>query len=246
MRLFALALGALTLAACSGAHPMMPVVTDAASLVTAMHVRYDGRWYRTIRFDQATTRLNSGGEPETEMWREWGAFPGRLRIEMGDPAEGRGALYARDSLFSFRADTLAASMPLHNELLVLGFDVYHQSPAVTLARIVETGVDTSAFREDTWQERRAYVIGEGAEVWIDAERLVFVRLLKPAPNGAVQDIRFDDYERLGDAWIAPTVEVWVDGRKVFWEAYENVRAGVEIDPALFDPARWAETAPAPD
>jgi hypothetical protein len=61
----------------------------------------------------------------------------------------------------------------------------------------------------------------------------------------VQDVRFTDYAPLDGGWIAPTVEVWVDGAKVFWEAYSDVRTGFDADPALFDPAHWGGPAPVP-
>ena len=253
-------LAALAVAACApalpastgdGAPPVLGPVTagplradsvyDAATLVAAMRARYP-EWYRTLSFAQDTYVREPGGEVREETWREWAAFPGRLRIEMDDPLAGSDVLFARDSTFIYRDGTLAAARPERNALLVWGFDVYTQPPGVTLAVLADMGVDLGAFRTDAWSGRPMYVLGTptAGEVWVDRETLLFTRLVEPGPGGAVQDVRFLDYEPLAGGWIAPRVEVWVGGERVFWELYRDVRAGVALDPVLFDPRRWAE------
>ncbi|HYE95825.1 MAG TPA: hypothetical protein VD962_06415 [Rubricoccaceae bacterium] len=242
---FALPLGVLAGCASSRlpANPAAspaPAITDAPALIRAMHGRYAGRWYRTLAFTQATSRVLPDSTVRTETWREWMALPGRLRIEIGVAADGHGVLFARDSTFVVRGSEVVRAEPERNPLLLLGFDVYGQPPETTLRMLEEDGFDLSTFRTDTWEGRPAYVFGTPAtkEVWVDAERLVFVRLLEPAGPGQIQDVRFADYEPLDGGWIAPTVEVWLGGRKVFWEAYSEIRTGFEADPVLFDPRRW--------
>lgn len=224
-----------------GPMPADPVY-DAASLVEAMHRRYVGAWYRTLSFTQVTSRKGPDGTVTEETWREWAAFPGRLRIEMDDPMRGLDALFVGDSTFYYRDGELVAAQAERNPLLLWGFDVYVQPPVETLAILEAEGVDLGAFRADQWAGRSAYVLGtpETGEVWVDRERLLFTRLVEPGPGGALQDIRFEDYEPLGDAWIAPRVEVWVGGDLVFWEVYSDIEADVDVAPVLFDPRRWAE------
>ena len=222
---------------------------DAPALITAMHDRYADTWYRTLYFTQATSQMRPDGSVSVETWREWMALPGRLRIEMGDPEAGNGALFANDSTYGIRGGALAGSRAGRNDLLTLGFDVYGQPAAVTLAAMEADGFDLGAVRMDTWEDRPAYVFGSPAtkEVWIDAERLVFVRLVEPLPQNpeATQDVRFTDYEPLDGGWIAPTVEVWVGGQKVFWEVYSDIRTGFEADASLFNPTDWGAPAPVP-
>ena len=223
--------------------PMMAdEVYDAASLVGAMHGRYAGRWYRTFSFTQTTSRMGADGAVTEETWREWAALPGRLRIEMGDPLEGLDALFARDSTFYYRDGALAAARAERNPLMIWGFDVYAQPPAETLRVLEDEGYNLGAFREDVWDGRRAYVLGEPetGEVWVERDRLLFVRLVEPGQGGALQDVRFLEYEPLAQAWIAPRVEVWAGGDLVFWEDYADIEADVPLDPVLFDPRRWAE------
>lgn len=217
-------------------------VYDAATLVSAMHDRYADAWYRTLSFTQATYRKAPDGSVSEETWREWAAFPGRLRIEMDDPMEGVDALFVGDSTFIYNDGTLAAARADRNPLLLWGFDVYAQDPSETLTILEAEGLDLTAFRTDAWDDRRHYVLGapEAGEVWIDRETLLFSRLVEPGPGGTMQDVRFLDYERLGDAWIAPRVEVWVGDDMVFWEVYSDIEADPVLPEVLFDPRRWAD------
>lgn len=240
MRKLAALAALLTLCAAPPAAAQEEAVTDAESLIRRMHARYDGRWYRTLSFTQQVIRP---GRPD-ETWDEWGALPGRLRIEQGG---GRGALFANDSTYVFAGDSLVRRIGHRNDLMTLGFDLYAQPPERSLRVLREDGFDLTRFRTDTWQGRPAYVVGAASaadstskQFWVDAERLVFVRLLDPIPNqpGKAQDIRFNRYEPAGGGWIAPEVEILVDGRVVFKEVYANVRVDVPLDPSLFDPERW--------
>ncbi len=114
--------------------------------------------------------------------------------------------------------------------------------------LAEEGFDLSVVRTDRWQDRSVYVVGapEGdlhtAQFWVDAERLVFVRLLHPAgPAGAsTQDVRFDEYRPLADTWISPVVRFLVDDTEVMREEYFDIEADPTLPEGLFDPERWAE------
>lgn len=254
-RLLGLALVAAA-AACTASVPrpggFRAGIDDAESLVRAMHERYAGRWYRTLTFSQQTTIMR-GGQQVVETWLEYGALPGRLRIEMGPPEEQRGAIYANDSLYVIRNGAVAARRADRNELMTLGFDVYAQPPEVTLRQMREEGFRLDVFHLDTWQDRPVYVVGaaqgdlRSKQFWIDAERLVFVRMLDPDPRDTsqVQDVRFNNYQPLAGGWIAPEVEVIVNGQRVFHEVYSDIRANVPLDPSLFDPARWTQAVHPP-
>jgi hypothetical protein len=227
-------------------------ITDAESLVRAMHRRYDGRWYRTLTFSQQTTMIREG-QPVVETWLEYGALPGRLRIEIGPAEQQRGVIYANDSLYVIRNGAVVGRRADRNELMTLGFDVYAQPPEVTLQQMREEGFRLDAFHRDTWQDRPVYVVGAAAgdlrskQFWIDAERLVFVRMLDPDPRDTtqVQDVRFNNYQPLAGGWIAPEVEIIVNGQRVFHEVYSDIRANVPLDPSLFDPARWTQAVHPP-
>ena len=248
MKLRNLLLTASLLAAAGCATPGAPgtAPADGESLIRAMHDRYAGRWYRTLAFTQKTTFSAPGRPVRVETWEEYGAIPSRLRIETGP---GRGVIFSGDSTFSFAGDTLVRREKRRNELMTLGFDVYALAPEHTARILREDGFDLARFHRSTWQGRPAYVVGaaEGdlrtKQFWVDAERLVFVRLLETAPNDTsrVQDLRFNRYERAGGGWIAMEVEI-VDaaGTRVFHEEYSNLRVDLPLDSTLWLPARWRE------
>jgi hypothetical protein len=246
---------ALFLAGCASA-PRTPAATiaDGEGLVRAMHDRYAGRWYRTITFTQKTTRRLPNDSLRVETWLEYGAIPGRLRIEIGDAATGNGVIYANDSTYGIRGGRLAGKRGALNPLMVLGFDVYAQPVERSLRQLRGEGYTLGAVRQESWNGRPAWVVGgapgdlHSRQFWVDAERLVFVRSLEPFPGDTTKtlEIRFDDYQPLAGGWVAVTVDVTVDGRSIQKEEYSNLRANVPLDPALFDPARWTDAPhPAP-
>lgn len=221
-------------------------VRAAGSLVGAMHARYDGRWFRTLRFKQNVIRTEPDGSVRpTEVWTEYAEIPGKLRIDFGNGYTGNGAIYARDSLVVFQNEQVVRRVAERNPLALLAFDVYGQPPARTLEMIREEGIDLGRFHRTTWQGRPAYVVGavEGdlrsPQFWVDAERLVFVRLLQPTEQDSskILDIRFNKYEPLARGWIAPEVVFEVDGRQVMLEEYFDVAADVGLPAGLFE-AGW--------
>lgn len=220
-----------------------PRITSAESLVQAMHDRYAGRWYSTLTFTQTTTRVLPNDSTTVEEWREWSAIPGRLRIEMGPPEQGRTVIFNRDSTFVLSHGRVAQRVNRWNDLMPLGFDVYRQPVERTLDQLRRGGFDLSRFHVDSIEGVPVYVVGAARgdslskQFAIEADRLLFMRLIDPIPNqpGKTQHVWFRRYEPLGQGWIAPEVEVLVDGRRVFHEIYANVRIGETLDDALFNP-----------
>ena len=113
----------------------------------------------------------------------------------------------------------------------------------------DEGYDLSKIREDSWDGSPVYVVGadngdlKSKQFWVAKNTLLFVREIEPArgdPSKA-EDIRFIHYQPLAGAWIAAGVEVYTDGKKVFSEDYSDIRADVKLDPAVFDPEKFAST-----
>ncbi len=219
---------------------------NAEALLAAMRARYDGRWYRTLTFVQRTLLVDPrDGSERRQTWYETMAVPGRLRIDI-DSTLRTGRLFANDSQYVVVGGQLRRAVAGHNPLLVLGFDVYGQPAARTAAVLRSLGFPAGPVRADTWQGRPAWVVGgapgdeRSPQYWVDQERLVFVRLVQPDPANPAQafDARFEGYRRAGGGWVAERVEAFTGGRRTLLEEYENVRADVAVDSALFDPRRW--------
>jgi len=224
-------------------------VKSGEALVKAMHDRYAGTWYSTVTFTQKSTTYNPDGTTKVETWYEAAQLPGKLRIDIGAPSDGNGYLMVDGNVSVFQKGEIKAVRPQVNMLLVLGFDVYMQSPEATLAIAKQEGFDAAKFHEDLWEGKPVYVFGadqgdlRSKQFWVEKDRLLFLRLIQPTRADATmtQDIRFADYRPLGNAWIAALVEVYNDGKKVFSEEYSDIRKGVKLDPAVFDAKQYAST-----
>jgi hypothetical protein len=227
------------------APPTMPEPNpprDGEELVHRMRDRYAGRWYRTLTFTQRTT-LPDGS---VETWYEALQLPGRLRIDIA-PLDGMNTiLFRNDSIYEFRGGRLHRSAVTVHPLMVLGFDVYEAPVPETVRKLRDLGFDLSKLHESTWRGRPVYVVGAAsgdttsAQFWIDRERLYFVRSLQPSrkDSTAVEEVRFDRYVRLGGGWVETEVLFLVNGRQRMKEEYQDLRADVPLDPAIFDPSKW--------
>lgn len=243
-------IAALGTSGCGRSTPPRPPVpepfTSGEQLLEAMQNRYVGRWYRTTTFVQETTQFPADAAPQKSVWYEALQLPSLLRIDFEPLEAGNGVLIRGDTQYVMQGGAVARRIPRTNELLLLGFDVYHLQPSETAAWLRRIGFDLSKIRQDVWEGRQVYVVGaadasdlRSRQFWVDREHLLFVRLLQPAgETGRTRDVRFRNYQQTGRAWIAPIVEVYEDGRLVMKEEYRHIRVDVELDPALFDPARF--------
>jgi len=247
------AAAALAAAACAPAatRPAAAQIRTPEQLISAMHDRYAGKWYTTLSFTQKTTRHLPNDSVRVDTWREWGAMPGRLRIEMGPPEAGNGAIYANDSVYGIRGGRAAVRRAQRNSLMVLGFDVYAQPVERSTAILREEGFLPGTLRTDTWNGRPVYVVSADAngahrEFWVDAENLLYVRSMEPLGGDTtkVMDVRFEDYRQHGGGWVAERVAILADGKPLQMEEYTDVKVNQTFSPDLFDPDKWT-TAPKP-
>jgi hypothetical protein len=114
-------------------------------LIRTMHDRYAATWYPTLSFVQSV--VYADGRPGEDWWEALG-IPGRLRIDTAPiDAPSRTVIYRGDTRYIFEKGKLTSSSQSPNFLLVLGFDVYRQSPETTTAfadasRITRPSSDT--------------------------------------------------------------------------------------------------------
>ena len=227
-----------------------PVATihSAAGLVAAMHGRYAGTWYHTLTFRQTTTIYSTSGGQYVQTWHEAVRVPGALRIDTD--TLGGGFLFVHDSVYSFVNGRLARADTLRNELLVLGFDVYGQPPAMSERVLRSLGFDLTKFHESTWNGKPVYVVGAAAgdttskQFWVTQDDLLFVRMLQSQLQGRTRvhrDVRFERYERAGEGWVATEVVALTNGRRSVVERYADVRTDVALPDGVFEPAHWSAT-----
>ncbi len=222
-------------------------VRSGDALLRAMHDRYQNDWYETLTFTQKSTTIKPDGTEQSETWHEALLLPGKLRIDIGAPTDGNGAIFADGTVTSFKNGKLVNTRPLVHMLLVLGFDVYRQPAEKTIDQVKQEGFDLSKVYEDTWQGKPVYVVGadkgdlKTKQFWIEKKRLLFVRLIEPDRRdpAKIADTRFSDYRKLAVGWVAAGVDLYVDGKPVFREEYSDIQANPKLNPAIFDPAQFS-------
>ena len=228
-----------------------PMITTGDDLLQAMHARYQDKWFRTLSFVQNNTLFSASGGEQKTQWLEHMAVPGKLRIDYLPLATHSGVLYEGGRVHVFDNGRRVQSQPGVNPLLLLGFDVYAQPVAATAQTLDSLGFDLAIMHRTEWQGRPTIVIGAAAgdtttnQFWVDAERLLFVRLIQRNPAGTViSDQRFNRYTDIDGFPVAIEVLMLRNGRPYFKEEYTSVRINQPIPPTVFDPARWVEAQPA--
>jgi hypothetical protein len=233
------------------ASPREPVITTGRELLDAMHARYDGRWLRTLSFLQNNTLYSAGGGEQKTQWLEHLAVPGKLRIDYLPLANHSGVLYEGGQVHVFDNRKRVQSQRGVNPLLLLGFDVYAQPVDASARTLDSLGFDLGMMRVADWKGRRTIVIGAAVgdtttnQFWVDAERLLFVRLIqKNAAGTVISEQRFDRYTDFDGHPVAIEVLMFRNGRLYFKEEYTDVRVNQPIPAEVFDPARWVGAQPA--
>jgi sialate O-acetylesterase len=223
---------------------------DGRELVEAMHARYAGRWYRDFMLVQDVTRYGDGHEEGRERVTEYISLPGRVRAITGPIEDGKAEIYDGGAFHVYEKGRLARKVDHVHGVLALGFDVYAQEPARTIAQLEALGIDLSRLRQADWRGKPAWVVGaaEGDETtpqfWVEQDRLLCTRVLWRRPTG-VLDVEMGRFEPLGEGWIAAELVFKRDGRTVIREDYVTFRLVDRMDPALFDTTTLKTEGPLP-
>ena len=237
----------LTLLCCIAmGHSSAKEIGNGQELVEAMHARYEKSWYDTVTFTQKSTTYNSDGTTKVETWYEAASLPGKLRIDFGPPKDGNGVILSDGTATFFQNGQQAATRPFVNMLLVLGFDVYKQAPATTVAQLTAEGIDLKKIHEEVWQGEPTYVVGadkgdlKSKQFWVEKKRLLFTRIFQPDRRdpAKIGDTRFVDYRELKNGIIASRVEVYNQDKLTFTEEYSDIQIGAKLDPGVFDPKQF--------
>lgn len=237
---------ALTLFGCSPGQQ----VTDGPGLIRAMHARYADVRPASVVFTQRTVLYRKPeADPDTVTWYE-AALPGLLRIDFAPIADGNGALFRDGRLFAMQGGRVVKSRPEINPLQLLLMDVFQYPPEKTVEMLDTLGFNLAAFREAEWEGRPVWVVGaddgdeSSAQFWVEQERLVTVRVIQPVGGGTLTwDTRVTGFRDMGSYPQEESLVMYLDGELHQEETYLDIRAGVDVDPALFDTTDWIVTEP---
>jgi hypothetical protein len=215
--------------------------TDGTDIIAEMHDRYDNRWYPGVYFKQQTVFYQNGKANRQQTWYEALRMPNDLIIHYHEPGSGEGMMFRADSQYVFKDGEVAKSQPFVNDLLVLGFSIYGQSPETTIEQLKASGYDLSKMFERTVDSQQQYVIGISNEdelephFWVDKQDLLFRGLKKRTAKGNQSEIIFEEYEQLGLGWIASKVSFYTNGEVTLVERYEDIKIIEEFDDEWFEP-----------
>src|SRR4051812_26001182 len=96
----------LVLASCSS---VLANYKTGEDVLAAMHKKYDGKWYSTLTFEQATTNYKPDGTTTVTTWYEALSAPGKLRIDITPLEKRDGVIFANNKIYQFRDGKLAGS-----------------------------------------------------------------------------------------------------------------------------------------
>lgn len=227
-------------------------ITSARELLTEMHDRYAGNWYTTLKFSQSNTFYTQSGGEQKSRWVENLSVPGRLRIDFEPLSSKSGLLILNNRVTTFDNGKRIDARRSIQGILALTADVYAIPPSITARRLDSLNIDLAKFREDKFEKKRVYVIGgdkddlESSQAWIDADRLLLVRLIQREKRGErviVTDTHVGDYRDIDGFPVAHEFVSLRDGKPYFKEEYENVRVNEPIAPSVFDPTKWVASQP---
>lgn len=220
-------------------------VKNGEDILTKMHDKYAGKWYKTLTFVQKTTNYKPDGTSTAETWYEAMTVPGSLRIDFADKP-GDGILFTNGQIYQWRDGKGMPGRPFVHPLMVLGFDIYNQPAARTIEQVKAMGIDLTQVHEEKWQGRKVYVVGAAQgdlkknQVWVDKDRLVFVRLIQMVGKDKdhVSETQFNKYEKFGGGWVSVDVRFFVDGKPTTTEEYSDVQVDIPLNADLWNPEKW--------
>ena len=218
-------------------------------VLAAMKKRYEGKWYKTLTFEQKTTNYKPDGTSEAHTWYEAFTMPGKLRIDITPLEKGDGVIFADQRIYPFRDGKLGNARDFVHPLLVLGFDVYGQPVESTVGQLKGLGIDMSVVHEEPWQNGTAIVVGAkqgdltSPQFWIDKKNLLFVRLIQLVGKDkkSIQETQFNGYQKVkGGGWVSAEVKFFVDGKIATTEEYTKIQTDRTLSPDLWNPEKWMD------
>ncbi len=220
-----------------------PVSSDIKSTEDLIEVlkQKPGSDVESYTFVQETIRYDTLGNPrDTSTWYEAVAYPDRFRIDIRQWDSGNTAIFRYDSCYRFRDHLLDTTYHSPQAFLFLesGFSGYNTLEEV-LGRFEELGYDPDEFYD--LEAQGVYVIGgnphdlSSQQFWLDKEHFYVIRNIMLLADGRRLDVRYDDFVQLGSFWIETKVSVYVEGRLVQLETYQDIDIKPQLPDQFFDP-----------
>jgi hypothetical protein len=223
-------------------------MTNGNDVISTMFKKYDSgkKWYKHFSFTQDAIFYRNDSVIKTEVWHEIGSFPGYLAIKYDKKDSKDGVIFAVNKVYGIKDGVAKEPRAFIHDLILVGFDVYFLKPERTCHLLDSMGYNLKEIHEDVFEGRKVYVIGaqpgdeKTPQFWIDAERLYMSRIIYKKKDH-VTDCVFADYEKVNGNWVAKKVIFKGDGKLQLIEKYYDLKFPKELNPDIFDPAKFAQT-----
>ena len=218
-------------------------VKNAEDVLHDMYKRYSGKWYKSFSFNQTTEQYRNDSLIKTSTWYEAINFPDKFRIDFGDTITGNAVIYLKDSVYSFRKGKLVHTGFNDDDLTFLLGGMYFYPFDTVKAKLQKIGYMLNKFHEDNWQGQPVYVIGatnsaeRSNQLWIDKGKLIILKFIRFNGNNKEEGI-FSGHQRFGKGWSETACDFYVNDKLVQKEKYHDCKAGIYINPGIFDPVNF--------
>jgi hypothetical protein len=212
------------------------------SIIEQMHAEWQGKWPKYMQFEQNVYLYKDDKLVREEVWQELMSCPQNLHIRFNGFNTGNGMLFRADSIYSFNNGEIVKEELRVHQLLLLGFDVYHQAPAITQKKLSDLGYDLTKMYEKKINEQTIIVVGTADEndlntsqFWIDKKNKYLLRTILNR-NGTQSDVTFGNYQTIDNNPVATEITFLTNKKLTMVEKYFNITFPKSVDPKVFDPA----------
>ena len=199
----------------SGVFAQVATFKNGRDLISAMHTRYKLGPCKTYRFSQKNTHYKNDTVSGHSVWHEYIQFPDKFRIDFGSKEEGNYIIFKNDSAFNYKKGQFLKSRADSNTLLLLLGGMFYRELPEVLKRIEQATFDLQVLSQQSWQNRKVYVIGAKEneanknQIWIDQTTLRVLRIIEKLNDKDWMDLRFEAHQ----AWCKGYVETKVSFRR---------------------------------
>ena len=215
----------------------------AKELLTKMHEKYSGKWYKTFRFKQTTEIYKNDSLVRSQIWTEHIQFPENFRIDFGNVDSGNAVIFKNDSSYFFKNSQLLRTTYYPNDLLFLLGGMYFYPLDEAISKMKSLGFDIDKFHTTKWKGETVYVIGADKDdektnqAWFESTHYSLVRMIK-YESGRKEDAILEDHIKLDGGYSEKLVKFYMDDKLLQVEKYFDLKANVTIQPGIFDPGNF--------
>ncbi len=219
-----------------------PNIETGKDVIEKMKDSKDGALFELISFHQKSQAIKDDSVLSTQTWIEYYKNPGHLLIKYDSLDSEAGMIFRKDSMYRFSYGMLRGQTYRPHELLILGFDVYHQPIEKTMKQLKALNYNLDIVNDTSIMNLQGYLIGNpnSKAFFIDKEQWLFRKSFM-ITSGDTISTTFTNYKNTEKGPLATHVSFYRNRNKVFQEIYYNITFPEELPDALFSPGNFTAT-----